>query len=175
MTGEEEKSVANNKNNKKSKVGSIVIVILLVLIVGYVVVEKLASYKKSGIFENEKVSVNNEGGKLEEGETKPSTVLNPKEYSNIPTHAYDIEISKEGIKPQEVFVQKGVNLIFTLKAIDGDYDLVFPDFDTVLEAKKGDVSPKSLMFFSGESGSEYKFYCQKCPAGIKNTGRVVVK
>ena len=80
----------------------------------------------------------------------------------------DFEIRAEGGKyfPDKVVVNDGDIITVKLTAVDGDYNIFFPDFGSYLAAKQGET--KKTQFQATPFG-QYRFHCEACGNGAEGT------
>ncbi len=68
--------------------------------------------------------------------------------------------------PDKIVVNDGDVITIQLTAVDGDYNIFFPDFGSYLAAKQGET--KKTQFQATPFG-QYRFYCEACGNGAEGT------
>mgnify|MGYP001572142523 CR=1 FL=1 len=84
---------------------------------------------------------------------------------------FDISASGNKYSPNTIVVNEGDVIDLNFTAVDGKYDLFFPDFGIYKAAAKGETVK---LQFQGNPYGEYKFYCKDSCGGAKVEGKLIV-
>lgn len=84
---------------------------------------------------------------------------------------FDISASGNTYSPNIIVVNEGDVIDLNFTAVDGKYDLFFPDFGIYKAAAKGEIVK---LQFQGNPFGEYKFYCKDSCGSAKVEGKLIV-
>ncbi len=97
----------------------------------------------------------------------PSQVQKVGERSRM---TYDIRGENGGFEPSTIMADEGDVIVINLAAVDGDYDIFFPDFGVYRGVKHGETGKLS---FQAYPYGDYKFFCENNCIG-RPSGRLIV-
>jgi|YelNatPaOPRAMG01_1025707.scaffolds.fasta_scaffold62196_3 hypothetical protein len=116
----------------------------------------------------EKIATPDVGSNVPQNVAKPTNVL-ATDASDL--RQFEIKAQNGKYDPSIIVVNEGDLVNIVLNAIDGDYNMYFPDFGNTIMAKKGALGRGQ---FTASPYGQYKFFCDPkttptCPPNMSGT------